>query len=292
MEFRTVLKTEGFDPAQVAVLFHVSDKPALHRALPMLAEEEPALFDAFQNQHGPQTEAMLRKRRFMAAFVNTAARDYCFAGLYEIGGNLFRTMAELDADPRRVELRNRFGDTGFVEHGLRYGQAGRMVFSLLLRPELAAFIGRLFVQKPEGRAYARLAENLAGPIVEITRERRLVPPPPDWVSFIVAAAQVRALPKTWAARLREWRGVYLIVDQDGQRYVGSAYGEENLLGRWVTHVAGNASVTVELAGRNPAGFRFSILELVAPTVQPEAVIKVETSWKDRLDTRIWGLNRN
>jgi len=265
MEFRTVLKTEGFDPAQVAVLFHVSDKPALHRALPMLAEEEPALFDAFQNQHGPQTEAMLRKRRFMAAFVNTAARDYCFAGLYEIGGNLFRTMAELDADPRRVELRNRFGDPGFVKHGLRYGQAGRMVFSLLLRPELAAFIGRLFVQKPEGRAYARLAENLAGPIVEITRERRLVPPPPDWVSFIVAAAQVRALPKTWAARL---------------------------LGRWVTHVAGNAGVTVELAGRNPAGFRFSILELVAPTVQPEAVIKVETSWKDRLDTRIWGLNRN
>ncbi|MBL4559231.1 MAG: hypothetical protein JKP98_25855 [Rhodobacteraceae bacterium] len=37
--------------------------------------------------------------------------------------------------------------------------------------------------------------------------------------------ELRALPASWAPVLREWRGVYLIVDQtDGARYVGSAYG--------------------------------------------------------------------
>lgn len=33
--------------------------------------------------------------------------------------------------------------------------------------------------------------------------------------------------------LAEWRGIYLIFDtRDAKAYVGSAYGSENILGRW------------------------------------------------------------
>ena len=101
------------------------------------------------------------------------------------------------------------------------------------------------------------------------------------------------MPSAHAARLREWRGVYLIVDEaDGQRYVGSASGAENLLGRWQAHVARDRGVTAELGKRDPTGFRFSILELLAPSASAEEVLAIEGNWKDRLATRSWGLNRN
>lgn len=293
MKFNDLLQMVKIGPNDVAVLFHVSDKPALHRALPMLAEEEPNLFDAVQNQHGPKVEAMIRKRRYLASFVNTGDKDYCFVGLFEVMGSRFQSMQELDADPRRAELRRRFDTRSYVAHGQSKGLPGRLVFDLTPRPELGGLIGRLFVAKPGGRAFARLAENLDCTVVEITRERRLVPPAPDWNQFVVTGEGMRDLPRDWQARLREWRGIYLIVDQkDCKQYVGSAYGETNLLGRWRAHVARDAGVTVELGKRDPAGFRFSILELLAPSAPIEAVTELETSWKHRLGTKICGLNRN
>lgn len=277
-------------------MLHVSDKPALHRALPFLAEEAPELFDAFQNQHGPRVEATLKARQFMASFVAETGGTFVFAGLFAITGQTYHSMAELDADPRRQELQRRYGDFSFVAYGTEKGQAGRVVFDLEPVPQLAGLIGRLRVRKPvrATRNYRFLAENLDCPIVEITRERCLVPPPPDWREFIIEASTLRALPREWAARLREWRGVYLIVDQtDGARYVGSAYGVENLLARWLAHIAGVKGITAELAQRNPAQFRFSILERTSPDLPADEVIAVEQNWKWRLDTiHPHGLNRN
>ncbi len=77
---------------------------------------------------------------------------------------------------------------------------------------------------------------------------------------------------------------------DGARYVGSAYGETNLLGRWLTHVDGDGGVTVQLARRNPADFRFSILERVSPDMEARDVIAIEHGWMTRLHTRTHGLN--
>jgi hypothetical protein len=91
--------------------------------------------------------------------------------------------------------------------------------------------------------------------------------------------------------LREWRGVYLIVDQtDGARYVGSAYGADNLLGRWRAHVQGDQGITAKLRARNPAHFHFAILERMAPDDPAEDVIAREMTWIARLDTRRHGLN--
>ena len=77
---------------------------------------------------------------------------------------------------------------------------------------------------------------------------------------------VQEMPPGWAARLREWRGIYLILDEsDGARVCRRGFGEENLLGRWRAHFAREAGVTAGLADRDPSRFRFSILERVSPT---------------------------
>lgn len=293
MQLLDVIRAAGLDPQCISVLFHVSDKPALHRALPMLVEEAPDLFDAFQNQHGKRIEATVKSRPLMMGFVATQSRDYVFAGLYDVRGHRFRTLAELDADPRRALLRARYDDISFVQHGAENDYTGRLEFDLALRDDLRDLIGRLIVAKPSGRAYARLAENLATPVIEIARNRKLVPPLPNWDEVVLSATDLRSLPQTWAARLREWRGIYHILDtQDGARYVGSAYGVTNILGRWQAHVAGVQGITAELANRDPAGLRFSILELLSPAAVASEVVRIEGFWKERLGTRLWGLNKN
>jgi len=105
------------------------------------------------------------------------------------------------------------------------------------------------------------------------------------------ALKLNRLLQNWAARLREWRGVYLITDEtDGARYVGSAHGQDNLLGRWQAHVARDRGITRELARWDPANFRFSILERVSPAMAADEVITLEHDWMNRLHTRRHGLN--
>lgn len=294
MELRDILLAAGLTLSDVAVLLHVSDKPRLHKALPYLAAEKPELFDAIQNQHGPGVEATLKTRRFMASFVNVRSDEYVFAGIFAVTGSRFHTMAELDADPNHQFLQQLYGHTVFVELGRTTGLRGRLVFDLVRQEILSALIGRLVVRKPIGtRSYRFLAENLAAPVVEISREPRLTPPPPPWQDFVVTATELKDLPHDWRAELARWRGVYLIVDEEnGARYVGSAYGGENLLGRWQAHIAREKGVTVELGQRDPSRFRFSILQLLLHDATPDEVFAVESNWKKRLHTREWGLNRN
>ena len=82
--------------------------------------------------------------------------------------------------------------------------------------------------------------------------------------------------------------------RDGARYVGKADGEDNLLGRWRAYGATGHGGNARLRGRDPASFRFTILELVSPTAAPDVTMALEASWKRRLHTRDsrFGLNAN
>lgn len=41
----------------------------------------------------------------------------------------------------------------------------------------------------------------------------------------------------WCRALRSHKGVYLITDKNtGKQYVGSAYGEDGIFGRWVVYL--------------------------------------------------------
>ena len=100
-------------------------------------------------------------------------------------------------------------------------------------------------------------------------------------------------PSTWKAALRQWRGIYFIFDEsDGQGYVGAVYGTDNLLGRWLNYAARGHGGNKELRKRDPGHFRFSILERVSPDMEAADVIRLESSWKDRLHTRKFGMNEN
>ncbi len=286
----TVLEDEGISPGDVSLILHTTTIPRLRRLLPHLAGERPELFEAYNSVHSAQATATLLNRPFAATFVRIENGNLLFVGLGKVSA-VELPKAEIYSDPRFEELEFVFGatDTSPGKHIQAGGSQFR--FSMLPLEAMQQFRGRLQIAAPAGRAYVRVASNLDAEIVALSAENMLISPAPHWHEFIVSGQMMRSLPANWAARLKEWRGVYLIVDErDGARYVGSAYGGENLLGRWREHVAGERGVTRELAKRDPLTFRFSILQLLAPDAEPDEVIKLEHSWMDRLHTREFGLN--
>ncbi len=293
MKFNMLLREVGIEPTEVAVILHKPPERYLRRMLGALVLDEPTLFDAYQNNHKPLQEATLKARKYLASFVSGEHNEMTFAGLSGIVGWSDRTAKEMDDDANQQELARRFNRPDFQFFAAEEDRDSFAVFRLSALPLLQDLRGRLVISHKSTPNYIRLAEKLDPEILEIRRHSELVAPPPDWKEFILTAQELRTLPREWRQKLSGWRGVYLITDEsDGARYVGSAYGGENLMGRWQDHIARDKGVTVELGQRDPALFRFSILQLLLHDAPPDDVLIVETDWKNRLHTRAWGLNRN
>ena len=251
--------------------------------------------ETFQAWHSPQAERALKQgREWIASFVKTGqgqsqgASAMLFAGLYRNHGHRERSRVDIMADPEVKWLRETFG----VFWEMKDERWDHWTwFDLTLDEKLAELQGRLLLSVRLTQTYVRLAENLDAPIMAIHERSTFDAGPPSWDEMLLRAGMLKALPPSWADRPGQWRGIYLIVDEkDGARYVGSAYGEENLFGRWRAHVSREKGVTKELAIRSPKSFRFSILELLSPTATPEEVTQKENRWMDRLHTRRFGLN--
>lgn len=104
----------------------------------------------------------------------------------------------------------------------------------------------------------------------------------------------------WKKMLSVTKGIYLISDtKTGKLYVGSAYGEDGIWGRWNKYVStnghGNNKTLKELITDDPTygnNFQFSILMLLPRTITAEEAIKKERLFKNKLGTNSFGLNNN
>lgn len=112
---------------------------------------------------------------------------------------------------------------------------------------------------------------------------------------------VRSNYKEWRIALSSVKGVYLITDiSTGKLYVGSAYGDGGIWGRWCDYVStaghGGNKLLIELTQTDPDyainNFRFSILMLLPKTITPQEAIQKETLFKRKLGSNSFGLNVN
>ncbi len=96
------------------------------------------------------------------------------------------------------------------------------------------------------------------------------------------------------------KGIYMIIDGNtGLQYVGSAYGEEGIWGRWNTYAAtchGNDEELVKLYEANGEKYfdkyKFIILQILPMKIPDRDVIDRETAYKKRFLTKDFGLNNN
>lgn len=127
----------------------------------------------------------------------------------------------------------------------------------------------------------------------------------DYSELILSFEELREIVlneyKEWKIVLSAIKGVYLITDTNtGKLYVGSAYGESGIWGRWCEYVktnghGGNKSLLEliddewDYASRY---FQFSILMLLPKTVTTDEAIAKEQLFKRKLETNAFGLNNN
>ncbi|MFW8596175.1 GIY-YIG nuclease family protein [Cribrihabitans neustonicus] len=291
LTFCDVLSAADMQLENTAVLLHNTTLQPLRRKLPWLADRKPDLFAAYQSVHSPQAEATLSSRGWVASFVALEGGNMLFVGFYRKASSRRLPVAEIYQDPRFQRLASDYGASDIAPDVNIARGGNQLLFEFELADQLRDLRGRMQIRPVPGRRYVRLAENLNAPIAAISPAPLFAPPCPGWRNMILTGSEVRDLPEDWARKLSEWRGIYLIVDQtDGARYVGSAYGRKNLLGRWREHAAREAGVTRELALRDPRQFRFSILERVSPDMPLDEIVTIERNWMHRLDTIERGLN--
>jgi CTP:phosphocholine cytidylyltransferase-like protein len=110
----------------------------------------------------------------------------------------------------------------------------------------------------------------------------------------------------WRTALSCRKGVYLITDTaTGKLYVGSAYGENGILGRWETYIKSGYDKDEVENGKYPnkklqelvktqglkyiqENFQYSILETFTDDVSDKYIISRESWWKEAVLSRQFG----
>lgn len=291
MDLNHLLATGNIDPRHVIVLRHRPYEKSLSRVFPWLIEEREDLFNAYQRIQGGGLASSMKgmSNGFLASFVGLEPGEAVFVGLYSIGKSRELTHPQFWEVPENIELKS-FGMTGPIPF-----ESTIPSFELRLQEFRSDWRGKLIVGwPPPGLAWWRRAHKNTFPIKAILEESALSAPIRDWTELNLSWAEIQAIPKRLRTALAHWRGIYYIYDvSDGKGYVGSAYGADNILGRWIGYAARGHGGNKLLRGRHAENFRFSILQLVSPDMDAAELIRLENTWKERLHTRHpRGLNNN
>lgn len=126
----------------------------------------------------------------------------------------------------------------------------------------------------------------------------------DYADFILDFNELKEIVTNgygdWKKMLSVIKGIYLISDiKTGKLYVGSAYGEDGIWGRWYSYVltdghGGNKQLKELVAKNNDyaKNFKFSVLMILPKTITADQAIEKERLFKNKLGTNSFGLNSN
>ncbi len=142
-----------------------------------------------------------------------------------------------------------------------------------------------------GRAWSQWADRRPKSILEI-RLQAQEPPFPGFSGFISRISDIPRFPQAWTGSLEGVRGVYLLITDDGEQYVGSAAGIDGFMGRWRQYLANGHGGNVLLREAGHQDYTMSILEVASPDMSLGDILMREASWKIKLGVRAHGLNGN
>lgn len=275
LTFNMLLATSEIPTADVRLLRH-QDIGAMGQTPYNLWRDRPDQFELYQARQRLD-RASYFKGQFWASFVVAPDGSTLFVGLYRIGEASLAPAGEL----------NPLTGCPLAYPCNRY-ETERVV-------EFDKFAGRLKIDWGDGtRSWVQKADGVSGDkqIVELTKDFR-EPVFPGYARFITNLSELPSLPAGWITALCASGGIYLLTcPKTKEQYVGSAYGEDGFWGRWQSYYATGHGGNVGLKSREPSDYQISILEVAGSTALPEDVIVIEQLWKNKLQSRDMGLNRN
>jgi len=181
--------------------------------------------------------------------------------------------------------------------------------------EYEKYFGRVIIKyHNKSQNLVRLGKNLIEEleVIEILPEQFNDDDFPGYENVNLSFADLKRVleRKDWKTALENQKGVYLITDTNtGKLYVGSAYGEKMILGRWTTYAKSGYDKNEIENGKYPNKkfqelvkekgmkyiekyFHYSILDIYKPTTEDRTIIHHESRWKDVLRSRDFGYNAN
>ncbi len=275
LRFNALLHQAGIDPATVRLLRHQDARSAKGRTPYALWRDDRPAFETYQEGQSFSNRAKL-KGDYWASFVVSPGGETLLAGFYQA------RYAGVNAEPR------------LWPHAEGVNAAGTCdVYALTLDERLNDLAGRLVIAWGDAeRAWIQRADNQDKTVLQV-REAFREADFPGFVRFLSPLSKVEGLPAAWIAALSASRGVYLLTcPKTREQYVGSASGAGGFHARWMAYVRDGHGGNVGLKSRDPSDYQVSILEVAGSAATPEDVLAMEALWKQKLQSREMGLNKN
>ncbi len=276
-----ILKIAGFDPSVATKLVRHQD-----RRYPV---EELRRHDWLELYQSYQAKPKFHLAKQIVSFCGLSGTRAVFHGVYRVLGH--RPAKEGPVPP----------SCGWSQE---WNRTAQFYYDLERDTRFDDLRGRVIIDWGPGTlAWVQKLDNK--PVLEILPPGRKLDPFDDYLEFSLTHTELKDLFDNEEAH-RDWRiplgavgGVYLILAQgSGDLYIGSAYGESGIWGRWryyaISGDGGNVRLR-ELIKRDsayPEQFRFSVLQILPKTMARDEVLKRETLYKRKLGTRATGLNSN
>jgi hypothetical protein len=273
--FNTLLEAARISPAHTRLLRHQDTRAGAKQNVYRLWREDPSMFEHYQ-RHQLINRASHFSGSHWASFVVAPDSAVLFVGLYRVLGK-----QRLDVPFTNI-LTGEVSPTGTVE-----------VYDLAPADELADLRSLLTIDWGlSARSWVQRADNQNKVVLELRREFQ-EPAFPGFARFMIQLSNLETMPSSWLAVLSANRGVYLLTcPNTREQYVGAAYGADGFLGRWRQYAATGHGENVALRSRDASDYRISILEVAGSFTSSDEVLEMETLWKEKLQSREMGLNRN
>ena len=239
--------------------------------------------DNFTKDQNIQTKKNFERKYILSFCEINKNGEWLFVGIYKSSG-----VKEIIKDKNTGKELNIY-DTRLTKEGKEF--IGKLVVGFDLKEESPS----------AARQRYRYLESLLDKmeVLELKREKVKVEFP-GYDNVNVTWRELESLIETpvWKTALENQKAVYLIVDtKTGKKYVGSACGDNMLLGRWRNYIAnghgGNKLLKPLDFEYIKENFKYSILEIFKSSVDDEIIRNRESFWKEVLLTRgEFGYNDN
>ena len=276
LRFNGLLTAADLKPAKIRLVRHRHGRAYQRRVYQDAIHRDPRFEQYQSSQSNPTVIEQMCSAEAIAAFVVDPSGQTVFVGLWCVEGSREEYLADPYITSPRPPL------------------AGSVVINLKRMAALSEYCGRIVVDWGGGeRAWVQYADRRDKEIIEVRRNAE-EPHFPGFARFACGLHELDGLPGTWLEPLRASRGVYLLVHRPtGAQYVGSATGGDGFIGRWRGYAdghGGNAAMR-ELA-HGPDQYDVRILETSGSGATIDDVYDLESLWKEKLGSRVQGLNRN
>ncbi|WP_278683986.1 GIY-YIG nuclease family protein [Paraclostridium bifermentans] len=277
--FSDILKKAGLNPSNVKLIRHaLTDK-----GFKSCYDKNMVLEYTCQQKKG-----FSKGYKYWAVFISDNGNYAKLYALYKVGNSVPDThdMVPLEfPHPEWFKGENSYFDLQYVDY-------------------LQEYEGRLIIDWGKSTRMWHQKGTTEKPVIAIESANKQAFP--GYENIIISYDKLKEVIdnytdyELWHTALASINAIYLIVDtENGKQYIGSAYGQNGLLGRWSCYVDslhGNNKSMMELICNYPERyhyFQFSILQILPKNITNDEVIKIESLWKRKLRTLSpFGMNNN